>query len=460
MATQKLWGGRFSGAQHSAFDTFNASIGLDAYLVQVDIEGSKAHAMGLEAIGLLSSDELYKVQTALDVIAKEVAAGTCVPLDSDEDVHMWVERVLTESLGSLGKKIHTGRSRNDQVATDMKLWLMKELKNHKEAIYALVGALYNQAQVHQKTLMPGYTHLQQAQPVSLAFHLLTYMQMLMRDVQKADQLLENLDAMPLGSGALAGVSYPIDRELVAKALGFSKVVPHAMDAVSDRDYVSDYLFWVAQVLSHLSRLSEELILWSSQQFQFVTLGDDVTSGSSIMPQKKNPDACELIRGKAGVAMGRVSAMLAVIKGLPLAYNKDLQEDKELIFLAHRDLSQSVQVMTLMMAGAQFHETAMKNALKRGYVNATDLADYLVGKGVPFRDAHHSCGQLVSLAISKGVALEELSLEEFKSVSPLIDDAVYTVLDYYMCTEKKTSRGSTKASEVALMLDAVSSWLAS
>ncbi len=457
---QKLWAGRFTSGQNSDFDTFNASIELDYYLAQVDIEGSKAHATGLCHIGILSESELNRTHVALDAIAGAIDSGAEIPLPQDEDVHMWIERLLTQVVGDLGKKIHTGRSRNDQVATDMKLWLRLKVNEHKGGLGELIAALVAQGEKHQGTLMAGYTHLQQAQPITLGFHLLTYVEMLKRDDLKADQMLVHLGLCPLGSGALAGVRYPLPRDLTATQLGFDGVVPHAMDGVSDRDYVVDYLYWVSVVLGHLSRLSEEMILWSTQHFGYLTLSDAMTSGSSIMPQKKNPDACELIRGKAAVAIGRLTAMQGVLKGLPLAYNKDLQEDKELIALATRDLSSSLRVMTGMLEEATFHPEVMLRALQMGYVNATDLADWLVSKGVTFREAHHLSGAMVLEAIKQGVPLEALALEDYQKVSPVFTEEIYEALAYESCIKKKTSSGSTAYVEVEGMLDVAREWLGS
>lgn len=457
---QKLWAGRFTQGQNTDFDTFNASIDLDGYLAQVDIQGSKAHAWGLCQIGILSEAELNTTENALDAIAEAIETGAEIPLDQDEDVHMWIERLLTAQVGDLGKKIHTGRSRNDQVATDMKLWLRLKVNEHKRGLRDLISALVSQGDKHQGTLMPGYTHLQQAQPITLGFHLLTYVEMLKRDDLKADQMLVHLGLCPLGSGALAGVRYGVPREEIAGQLGFDGIVTHAMDGVSDRDYVVDYLYWVSVVLGHLSRLSEEMILWSTQHFGYLTLSDAMTSGSSIMPQKKNPDACELIRAKAAIAIGRLTGMQSVLKGLPLAYNKDLQEDKELISLATRDLSSSLRVMTGMLEEATFHPEVMLRALQMGYVNATDLADWLVSKGVAFREAHHLSGAMVLEAIKQAVPLEVLGLECYQKVSPVFTEEIYEALAYENCIKKKTSSGSTAYVEVERMLEAAREWLGS
>lgn len=457
---EKAWAGRFSESQNVRFDAFNASIAFDYYLMASDILASKAHARYLATIGVLQADEVVLMMEGLEAVLYQIETEGVKPVPTDEDIHMWIERLLIEEIGILGKKLHTGRSRNDQVATAMKVWLRDTVKRHQQELVALIETLTDLAEIHAHTLMPGYTHGQHAQPITLGFHLLTYVNMLMRDHKKAKQVYETMQTSPLGAGALAGTSYVGSRLDVAKALGFEEVALHAMDAISDRDYVVDYLYFVSMCMQHLSRLSEELILWSSPHFGFVTLSDALTSGSSIMPQKKNPDACELIRGKAGVAIGRLSSMQSVLKGLPLSYNKDLQEDKSLVYQAYQDVSQSLQLMTMMLETAVFKKSVMAQAVQLGYLNATDLADYLVEKEVPFREAHHMCGALVGIAAEKGVGLEDLSLQTFQTISPLFDEKVYEVLDYTRCLNQKKSEGGTAPDSVLKMVKIAKAWLSS
>lgn len=406
----KLWSGRFEGEQDRLFDTFNRSLAVDSFLIHADIVGSKAHVAGLLAASILSESEASKLLETLEAIDFGLQSGTMAinPLsDEDEDVHMWLERQLTLRLGTLGKRVHTGRSRNDQVATAMKLWLKETLNNQSALVVRLAKTLLVLAETFAGVPMPGYTHLQPAQPITLGYHLLTYVAMLKRDLKKIDVLAESLDESPLGSGALAGTSYPIDREKTAALMGFACASWHAMDAISDRDYVVDYLQLVAVGLGHLSRLAEELIIWSTPRFNYVTLSDQWTSGSSMMPNKKNPDACELIRGKAGTAIGRVAGFMTTLKGLPLAYNKDLQEDKWVVRESALDFSACLVAMREQLATATFNEAAMAAALQEGYVNATDAADWLVNQGMTFREAHHFSGILVKRCIALGVGIEAL-----------------------------------------------------
>jgi len=466
--SDKLWSGRFSGNQSALFDAFNRSIDVDAFLVFADIQGTLAHIAGLVDAQVLTSQEGCQLNEALAHIEKQLTTGnlTIDAKTKDEDVHMWLECHLTERLGLLGKKVHTGRSRNDQVATAVKLWLKASLKGQRGEIIRLLKTLLVLAETFAGAPMPGYTHLQPAQPITLGFHLLTYVAMLERDIKKVDQLLEQVDMSPLGAGALAGTSFPINRLLVAEAMGFSGVSLHAMDAVSDRDYVVDYLHLSATVLLHLSRLAEELILWSTPRFGFIALSDQWTSGSSMMPNKKNPDACELIRGKAGIATGRLSGFMATLKGLPLAYNKDLQEDKRVLWQASEDLSLCLVAMREQLATATFHTEAMAHALDEGFVNATDVADWLVRKGLPFREAHSLSGQLVKVALSKGCSLEALDIRvieqlllpiflegeicDTESIQDHMQDFL-TSIDMASCLARRCADGGTAPSEVYRMI---------
>jgi argininosuccinate lyase len=455
----KLWSGRFVEQQSKLFDQFNASIEMDYFLAISDIKGSIAHAKGLHDLGVFTKSEWTTVTDTLHQIIVEVDSCELNPSSVDEDVHMWIERVLTERTGILGKKLHTARSRNDQVATATKIWLKDVVVEYKTELITLIEVLLKLASENSESIMPGLTHLQHAQPISLGFHLLSYIEMFKRDYVKLNHLEENLDTCPLGAGALAGTNYLMNRSLVAAELGFSKLAVHAMDAVSDRDYVLDYLNWTCTTMLHLSRLSEELILWNSPNFAYVLLSDAVTSGSSIMPNKKNPDACELIRGKTAVALGRLNAMQGILKGLPLAYNKDLQEDKKIMYHAYLDSIQSITMMTHILSGIKFNKEKMQKAVQLGFMNATDLADALVLKGVAFREAHKMVGKVVKLAESKGLALEELKLGDYQAIDPVFDLWVYEVVDYKRCMNNKKSIGSTSLESVTAMIVDTHSWLA-
>lgn len=461
-----MWGGRFAQNQNQLFDAFNSSLSSDYYLLNADILGSKAHVKGLVRAGILSDHEGNALITALDEIG-ESTENECHPLEGAEDVHMWLELQLTNRLGSLGKKVHTGRSRNDQVAAAMKLWLKGTVIDQLDMVGGLARTLLVLAKTYYKTPMPGYTHLQPAQPITFGYHLLTYVAMLVRDYQKGMNLLVFLNQCPLGAGALAGSTYAIDRDYVASQMGMEALALHAMDAISDRDYILDYLFWVSQGMLHLSRLAEEMVMWSNPQFGYLELSDAWTSGSSMMPNKKNPDACELIRGKSGTSIGRLTGMLATIKGLPLAYNKDLQEDKHAILSAAKDFELSLLAMKEQLSTATYHEGAMKKALGTGYVNATDLADWLVLKGLPFRDAHHISGQMVSAAIQQGQPLEGLDAATYSAqiegvigseASRLFTDELdwcielksFIALD--ACIERRQSKGGTSPNQVLDMIN--------
>ena len=444
----KLWKGRFAKASTSSADEFNASIGFDQRLYREDITGSIAHAKMLGKQGVLTQEESELIVKTLEEILADIEAGKIEFTIESEDIHMNIETVLTERIGQTGKKLHTARSRNDQVAVDFRLYLKKESAEVDEALAQLLQTLLELAKKHQQTIMPGYTHLQRAQPVTLAYHLLAYYQMFARDKERFADCLTRIDRLPLGSGALAGTTYNTDREYLAEELGFASVLPNGMDAVADRDFALEFLSCCSIAMMHLSRFCEELILWSSVEFSFIEIDDAYSTGSSLMPQKKNPDMAELIRGKSGRVYGDLMALLTICKGLPLAYNKDLQEDKEPVFDAVDTLKASLGIFTEMIATMKVREEKMAQAAKYGYMNATDAADYLVGKGIPFRDCHEIIGRMVLYAITNGKALDELTMEEFKSFSDAFEDDIYESIAIKSCIEAKKSAGSTSFDSVA------------
>jgi argininosuccinate lyase len=420
----KLWGGRFEKAMAGEVFAFNASLGFDQRLMRHDLLGSLAHAEMLGRQGIITADEVARLVAGLTGILADWDAGQ-LPLDmACEDVHSFVEQTLVARVGDVGKKLHTGRSRNDQVATDFRLWLRDAIDDLSQAIADFQQTLASIAEAHYNTLMPGFTHLQPAQPVTLGYHLGAYGQMLLRDAERLADCRKRVNICPLGSGALAGNPYPIDRAWVAQKLGFDGMTANTMDAVSDRDFAVEFLADASLLMVHLSRLCEEVILWNTPAFGWITLDDAFSTGSSLMPQKKNPDIAELVRGKSGRVVGHLVGLLTTLKALPLAYNKDMQEDKEGVFDTVDTLQASLRCLDGMLATATFHPERMRHACKLGYLNATALADYLVGQGVPFRDAHHLVGQLVQQAQSQGVGLEDLSLAELQHVSPVIQDDVY------------------------------------
>ncbi len=447
----KVWSPRFSGEMKEDVFAFNASLKIDGRLYKEDIQGSLAHCKELMRINVLTEAEGQIIQTALAKLMGELELGIITLSESSEDIHMAIESLLTAEIGDLGKKIHTGRSRNDQVALDLKLYIKKATHTTQSHIKVLMEALLDQAKRHAQQVMPGFTHLMGAQPITLGYHLLTYMHMLSRDYKRLDDVFYAADAMPLGSGALAGSNYPIDRQRLASDLDFGRLAEHAMDAVSDRDYVLDYLYTSAMVMQHLSRLCEELILWSTSGFGFVRVSDAYCTGSSIMPQKRNPDTLELIRGKTGRVYGHLLSMLTLMKGLPLAYNKDMQEDKEALFDAVDTVDSCLSMMAGVISGLEFNAEAMKKSVDLGYLNATELADYLVEKGLPFRDAHHLTGKIVSDAEKAQVTLQSLSLEAYQKYSPLFDEDVFLVLDYKNAINRKKTTGSTSFKSVERML---------
>ncbi|SFD37682.1 argininosuccinate lyase [Pragia fontium] len=449
-----LWGGRFSQAADQRFKQFNDSLRFDYRLAEQDIIGSVAWSKALVTVGVLSAEEQQQLEKALDQLLIEVRAepGAIVASDA-EDIHSWVEQKLIGKVGDLGKKLHTGRSRNDQVATDLKLWCKMEVEQLLHAVKELQQALVLTAEQNQDAVMPGYTHLQRAQPVTFAHWCLAYTEMLARDESRLQDALKRMDTSPLGCGALAGTAYPIDRDQLAGWLGFSSATRNSLDSVSDRDHVLELLSDASISMVHLSRFAEDLIFFNSGESGFVELSDRVTSGSSLMPQKKNPDALELIRGKCGRVQGALSGMLMTLKGLPLAYNKDMQEDKEGIFDALDTWLDCLHMAVLVLDGIQVKRPRCQEAAQQGYANATELADYLVAKGIPFREAHHIVGSAVLEAIKQGKALEELSLAQLQQFNAAIDQDVYPALSLKSCLEKRCAKGGVNPEQVASAINA-------
>lgn len=439
----KLWDGRFESESSKLLEDFNASIGFDWQLWHEDIQGSKAHAKMLAKIGILDDKELDSILVGLEQIAKMIESGEFEFKNSDEDIHMAIESKLTQLIGESGKKLHTARSRNDQVALDFRLFCLRANKSITRAILALMQTLLHIAREHTHTIMPGMTHLQHAQPVNLGFHIVAWCCSLQRDVQRFQDSFMRNNLSPLGSGALAGTPYGNDREFVASELGFSAPTLNAMDSVSDRDFALDLLYDIAMLMMHISRISEELVLWSSAEFGFITLSDSYSTGSSIMPQKKNPDVPELLRGKSGRSFGNLIALLSVMKSLPLAYNKDTQEDKEGVFDSVHTAQISLEILRECLATATFNAKNMRKMAQKGHLSATDLADFLVREcGVPFRDSHHITGKVVAYAEKKGVDISALTQEELQSVDPRIKEGANAVLDIESSMQARNSLGGT------------------
>ncbi len=454
-ASGAIWAGRFEGVTDDLFRRFNDSLPFDRTLVREDIEGSIAWAKALERAGVLTPDERRSVVLGLqDILAYVERSPESITSAADEDVHSWVERELIARVGDLGKKLHTGRSRNDQVATDLRLWTAKQLKARVKEIRAVIAALVDFADREKETVLPGYTHLQRAQPLLFAHWCLAYVEMLERDEDRFLDALKRVRISPLGSGALAGTAYPIDRTALAKDLGFPKASDNSLDAVSDRDFVVETLAATALCATHLSRMAEDLIFYATSEAGFVELPDAFTSGSSLMPQKKNPDALELIRGKTGRQLGNLVTLLVTLKGLPLAYNKDMQEDKEPLFDAMEHLSLCLKVLPPMLAGTKVNRERAKAAALGGYTNATDLADYLVRQGVPFREAHHQVGRIVREAIEEKRGLEELAVETLQRHAPKVGQDVYTSLTINASLNKRSVAGGTGPTAVETALDRV------
>lgn len=437
----KLWGGRFQKSTDKKVDDFNSSIRFDKRMYKQDIKGSVAHATMLGKQNIIPKEDSDKIVAELKNILKDIEDGK-VEFEIDaEDIHMNIEKILIERIGDAGKRLHTGRSRNDQVALDIRMYLMDETADIEEMLIHTLNVLVDLASDHTETIMPGYTHLQKAQPVTFAHHLMAYFEMFKRDLSRLRDCRKRTNVMPLGSGALAGTTYPLDREFVASELGFDAVTMNSLDGVSDRDFVIELANCLALVMMHLSRFCEELILWSSNEFSFVEMDDAFSTGSSIMPQKKNPDVAELIRGKAGRVYGHLMGLLTTMKGIPLAYNKDMQEDKELTFDAIDTVKGCISLFNGMMNTMTFNKPQMEKSAKHGFTNATDAADYLVNHGVPFRDAHGIVGQLVLLCLDKHISLDELPLDEYQKISPAFEEDIYDAISMKTCVEKRNTIGA-------------------
>ena len=443
----KMWAGRTDGATEKIADDFNSSIRFDSRMYRQDITGSMAHAAMLARQGILSHKDADQLIGGLEDILTDLDSGKLSIDMSCEDIHMFVEQELTARLGDVGKKLHTARSRNDQVALDIRMYLRSEIDEITALVKALVTALTDQAETHQASIMPGYTHLQRAQPITFGHHLMAYTMMLLRDMERLADCRKRMNQSPIGCCALAGTTYDTDRYFEAAQLGFDGICLNSLDGVSDRDFCVELLSALSILMMHLSRLSEEIILWSSWEFKFVELSDAYTTGSSIMPQKKNPDMAELVRGKTGRVYGDLMALLTTLKGLPLAYNKDMQEDKEAVFDACDTVKMCLQVFAPMVATMTANQQNMKKAAQKGFINATDLADYLVKKGLPFRSAYKISGQLVAYCIANDMVLEDLPLEIYRGYSDLFDQDLYADIDLAACVEKRISEGGTSAASV-------------
>ncbi|MEP7282184.1 MAG: argininosuccinate lyase [Rubrivivax sp.] len=448
----QAWSALFSEPMSELVQRYTASVGFDQRLWRADIDGSLAHADMLAAQGVLSGDDLAAIQRGLAQIADEITAGRFDWKLELEDVHLNIEARLTALVGAAGKRLHTGRSRNDQVATDVRLWLRGEVDGLATLLVVLQRAMVELAAGHTETVMPGFTHLQVAQPVSFAHHLLAYVEMFARDAERLADARRRLNRLPLGAAALAGTSYPLDRERVARTLGFDGVCENSLDAVSDRDFALEFAAWASICMVHVSRLAEELVLWMSQNFGFIDLADRYCTGSSIMPQKRNPDVAELARGKTGRVVGHLMALLMLMKGQPLAYNKDNQEDKEPLFDIVDTLRDTLRILAEMVGGIVVKADAMERAALKGYATATDLADYLVSKGLPFRDAHEAVAQAVKLAIARGVDLAELPLAELQALQPAIGADVFERLTLRGALDARTVRGGTAPAQVRAQVE--------
>lgn len=440
MSEKKLWGGRFTKSTDSFTDHFHSSISFDSRMYKEDILGSVAHAGMLGKQGIIPLEDSQLIQKTLKEILADIEAGHVTFDEKAEDIHMNIETILINRIGDVGKRLHTGRSRNDQVALDIRMYLKEQIVDIKALVKELLLTLNKIAKANVQTIMPGYTHLQNAQPVTLAHHVLAYAEMFKRDYDRLNDTYKRTNVLPLGSGALAATTYPLDRNAVKEALGFDSITLDSMDGVSDRDFVIELLSTLSMVMMHLSRFCEEIIIWSSQQYKFVELDDAYSTGSSIMPQKKNPDMAELIRGKTGRVYGHLMAMLTTMKGLPLAYNKDMQEDKEGVFDAVDTIKMCLPVFTRMIDTMTVNKSNMYNAAKKGFMNATDAADWLVKQGVPFRDAHAIIGQLVLYCINNNKNLDDLSLEEYKAVSDVFDESIYDAISLETCVNTRIVDG--------------------
>ena len=436
----KLWAGRMTGSVDERLNEINASIGSDCRMARQDITGSIAHATMLGEVGVISPEDSTAIVQGLKGILADLESGALEIDMTCEDIHTFVEATLTERIGDAGKRLHTGRSRNDQVALDIRMYLTDQIDHIVSLAADFIAALCDTAKGHLETVMPGYTHLQRAQPITLAHWLMAYAWMLLRDIDRLKDCQRRTKISPLGSGALAGTTYPLDRMRVSELLGFEGITRNSLDGVSDRDFALELLGDLSILMMHLSRFSEEICLWCSWEYRFVTLADAFSTGSSIMPQKKNPDITELVRGKTGRVYGDLMTLLTAMKALPLAYNKDMQEDKEALFDALDTVTLSLQVLAPMLRTATFHPETLRAAAAKGFINATDCADYLVGKGIPFRDAYGIVGGLVRSCIERGLTLEELSLSEYRMISPVFDEDVYDAIDLMNCVRRRSLPG--------------------
>lgn len=443
----QLWKGRFKKELAKETNDFNSSISFDSRMFEEDIKGSMAHAAMLGAQGIIEKSESDKIIAGLQEILSDIKSGKLEIDMTAEDIHTFIEGELTARLGQTGKRLHTARSRNDQVALDIRLTLRKEIGEIKEKVRGLIGVICNKAEENKHTIMPGYTHLQRAQPITFAHHLMAYAAMLCRDLGRLEDTEKRMNSCPLGSGALAGTTYPLDREAVAAELGFDGITLNSLDGVSDRDFCIELASALSLIMVHLSRFSEEIIMWCSWEFKFVELDDAFSTGSSIMPQKKNPDIAELVRGKSGRVFGDLTTLLTVMKGIALAYNKDMQEDKEAIFDAVDTVKMCLTAFTPMIDTMTVLKDNMRAAAAKGFINATDCADYLVGKGLPFRDAYKATGELVALCIDKGLTVETLPLEEYRKVCDLFDDEVYTAINLEKCVADRKVAGGPSSESV-------------
>ena len=454
----KLWGGRFTEGVNELVNTFNSSISIDSRMYKEDIEGSLAHVKMLGNQGIIPLKDSKKIVEGLKEILIRIDNGTIQIDKGAEDIHSFIESILTYYIGDEGKKLHTGRSRNDQVTLDTKLYLKKYIKIIINEILKLHETLLEKANENINTIMPGYTHMQKAQPITFAHHILAYCEMFKRDIGRLFDSYKRLDEMPLGSGALATSTYPIDREFVASELGFSKITLNSLDSVSDRDYAIETLSALSLIMMHLSRFSEEIILWCTGEFNFIELDDSYSTGSSIMPQKKNPDVAELVRGKTGRVYGDLMTLLTVMKGIPLAYNKDMQEDKEALFDGLDTTLLSLQTFNGMIKTMKVKKANMKKSASGGFTNATDVADYLVKKGMAFRNAHEIVGKIVLHCIDKDIAIDDLSMEEFKNFSPIFEEDIYNAIDLLTCVEERSVIGGPSSLSVKMQIEVLKKFI--
>ena len=443
----QLWGGRFTKETDELVYKFNASINFDKAMINEDVEGSIAHATMLARTGIITKTEGAAIIEGLKSILKDVNEGRLEITEEYEDIHSFMEANLIKRIGDTGKKLHPGKSRNDQVALDFRLYTKKNVLLIKDDLIKVLKTILKIAEDNTVTYMPGFTHLQKAQPVTLAHHMLAYFEMFKRDVSRLDDIVKRMNYSPLGAGALAGTTYPLDRDFVAKKLGFAGPTLNSMDSVSDRDYLIEFLSALSTIMMHLSRLSEEMIIWNSNEYGFIEIDDSFSTGSSIMPQKKNPDICELVRGKTGRVYGALMSILTTMKGLPLAYNKDMQEDKEVSFDAFKTVHDCLVMYEGMLSTTKFNKETMALSAVKGFTNATDAADYLVKKGMPFRDAHKVIGELVVYCISKDMAIDDLNIDELKKFSELFDEDVYEEISLKTCVEKRLTFGGCSEASV-------------